>query len=113
MRSRNCWKRARASIARLPEIEPSHLQNRRILIGITHEASDGSSEREQFVGTASVSDRGEYCLITVDCNDGVKRDYPFDARALERAAPGEYRLHSTGEIVRNPDFLMTWTVTED
>ncbi len=36
---------------------------------------------------------------------------PFDPEALKVAAPGEYRLRSTGEVVVNPDFTTVWSVT--
>ncbi|MFX8668593.1 hypothetical protein ABTM51_20760, partial [Acinetobacter baumannii] len=83
-----------------------------LLVGVTHIHSDGTVEQEQFVGTCSIEDRETYCLVNIDCSDGERRSYPFDARALERANHGEYRLRSTGEIVRNPDFLMTWEVSK-
>ncbi len=35
---------------------------------------------------------------------------PPDPGAFLPAAPGEYRLHSTDEIVVNPDFTSIWTV---
>jgi hypothetical protein len=97
----------------LAEIEPSEIDGRVVLLGITRLAEDGSYEQEQFVGLASIEDQQSYALVRISCNDGEVRDYPFDVRALQRAPAGEYRLRSTGEIVKNPDFLMTWTVTKE
>ena len=37
---------------------------------------------------------------------------PPDLRPLRRAAPGEYRLPTTGEMVIDPDLLCTWSVTK-
>jgi hypothetical protein len=82
-------------------------------VGITRVADDGSYEQEQFVGIASIEDHQTYALVRLECDDGETLDYPFDARALQRAPAGEYRLRSTGQVVRNPDFLMTWTATKD
>ena len=36
---------------------------------------------------------------------------PPDLRNYEPAAPGEYRLRSTGEVVADPDFISNWTIT--
>ncbi len=36
---------------------------------------------------------------------------PPDLDSIKPAAPGEYRLRSTGEVVVNPDLLATWTIT--
>jgi hypothetical protein len=94
-------------------IEPGDLQGRRILIGITRVAADGGYAQEQHVGIAGIHDRGTYCLVTIECDDGETREYPFDSRTLQRARPGEYRMRSTGQVVANPDFLMTWVVTKD
>ena len=94
-------------------IEPSELDGARILVGVTKLADDGSYEQEQFVGTAEIEDRGTHALLRLQCDDGQAREYPFDARALQRAPAGEYRLRGTGEVVRNPDFLMIWTVTKE
>jgi len=101
-------------MAALPErIEPSEVEGRVILVGVTRLAKDGSYTQEQFAGLASIEDQQTYALVRIDCDDGQVREYPFDARTLQRAAPGEYRLRSTGKVITNPDFLMTWTVTKE
>ena len=94
-------------------IEPSEIDGTRILVGITSQAQDGTLEYEQFSGTAQIEDQGTYALVRISCSDGEMRDYPFDARSLQRAPAGDYSLKSTGEVVKNPDFLMTWTVTKE
>jgi hypothetical protein len=91
-------------------IEPSAVDGRTILVGVTRLADDGSYEQEQFVGIASIEDCETHALVRLRCDDGEVRDYPFDTRTLQRAPAGEYRLRSTGQVVRNPDFLMTWMV---
>jgi len=35
---------------------------------------------------------------------------PPETDAYDVAGPGEYRLHASGEVVIDPDFLTTWTV---
>jgi hypothetical protein len=37
---------------------------------------------------------------------------PPDLSAIRHAAPGEYRLKESGEIVKDPDFITTWTCVE-
>jgi hypothetical protein len=93
-------------------IEATQLDGKRILVGITREHMSGEVSQEQFSGVAHIKDKGDFCLVVVDCSDGQTRKYPFDTRTLAKAAPGEYRLRSTDEIVTNPDYLMTWVVTE-
>jgi hypothetical protein len=31
---------------------------------------------------------------------------------MKQAPVGEYRLKSTGEVVVNPDYVASWTITE-
>ena len=35
---------------------------------------------------------------------------PPDLSAIKKAPKGEYRLHSTGEVVKDPQLLTTWTI---
>jgi hypothetical protein len=93
-------------------IDAAELEGAKILIGITREHLSGEVSQEQFVGMAHISDQESYCLASILCDDDEVREYPFDTRVLQKAPPGEYRLRSTGEIVKNPDYLMTWVVTE-
>jgi hypothetical protein len=43
--------------------------------------------------------------------DGEVYRVPPDLRSIADAAPGEYRLRSTGEVVVDPDVTVTWTIT--
>ena len=81
-------------------------------MGITRLLGDGQYEQEQYAGKASVRDEKTYCLVELSCTDGEVRQYPFDARSIQRAAAGEYQLRSTGEVIENPDFLMTWELSK-
>lgn len=79
-----------------------------LLVGITYNDKDGNvKERKQFWGTVTVADKSK---ILIEQKNGEILSLPSDLRAIEPAPEGEYRLHSTGEVVVNPDFLSTWTV---
>jgi hypothetical protein len=43
--------------------------------------------------------------------DGEVYRLPPDLRPVTDAAPGEYRLRSTGEVIVDPDVTITWTIT--
>ena len=30
--------------------------------------------------------------------------------SIQKAPPGEYKLRSTGEVVKDPDYLTSWTI---
>ena len=77
-----------------------------MLVGITYTDSGGNvKERKQFWGTVTVADKGK---ILIEQKNGEILSLPPDLSAVKPAPEGEYRLHSTGEVVVNPDFLSIW-----
>jgi len=36
---------------------------------------------------------------------------PYDVRGYQPAPPGDYPIQSTGENIKNPDFIITWNTT--
>lgn len=52
-----------------------------------------------------IDDRG---IVFVQPN-GDEYSLPPDLESLKVAAPGSYRLRSTGEVVENPDLITSWT----
>ena len=83
---------------------------KRVLVGVSI-LNDGDEvvEQRQFAGTIVSVDPIEG--IELARGDGSSYWLPPDGRSLEEASPGEYRLRSTGEVVLNPDYLSTWTIT--
>jgi hypothetical protein len=80
-----------------------------LLVGVTHVDHAGHVlEQQQFHGTvirASISEG----VILLD-PEGREHWVPLCRDAFRPAEPGEYRLRSTGEVVKNPTWLSTWTV---
>lgn len=82
-----------------------------VLVGLTFERPSGGV-------IVQVQLHGAVTRVDAHHGIGIKRRgsgelfwLPPDLRAFEEAAPGEYRLRSTGETVIDPDFLTAWTVT--
>ncbi len=90
------------------------LVGKRVLVGITDLAPDGAVVgQRQFHGHAIRADRrGGIAVRLAGARAGEELMLPPDTRAFRPAAPGEYRLRQTGEVVRDPDFLATWSVRE-
>ena len=89
----------------------SDLIGKHLLIGITIvDEKDEAVEQIQVHGTIDriVDDM----LDIIRADTGEKFTIPFAPHTIEVASPGEYRLRSTGEVVVNPDYLSTWTVSE-
>jgi hypothetical protein len=81
-----------------------------VLVGLTYRNADGTVDhQEQLHGfTTRVDASGVVIQLW-----GSEETYtlPPDLRNYEPAAPGEYRLRSTGEVVVDPDFISNWTIT--
>lgn len=87
------------------------LLGKKLLIGMTHQDKKKNIlKREQFYGEILRANQKEGIVIL---RNDTKKEYalPPDFGSIKKAPPGEYNLHSTGEIVVNPDYLTTWTIT--
>jgi hypothetical protein len=80
------------------------------LVGITDNNPDGTlNGYRQLVGTIQEVRPGKGVLLKLQ--NGEEYWLPPDHRPIKRAPKGEYRLRSTGQIVADPDYLMTWVRT--
>lgn len=83
---------------------------KRVLVGITVLSSEGSIvDQRQILGELTAVDPLEGLELRLE--DGSSYWLPPDVRPFEEAPPGEYRLRSTGVVVRDPDYTCTWTIT--
>lgn len=83
-----------------------------LLVGVSYFAADGSFiEQEQFYGKVISASKDSGIALDLDGNRvGEQFSLPPDTRSVYRAALGEYRLRSTGEVVVDPDYTATYTV---
>jgi hypothetical protein len=85
-----------------------------LLIGLTFKSTAGVAERqEQFWGRVIAADqRAGISLVLLGSRDGESFDLPPDTRSIRVARRGDYQLRSTGEIVTDPDYTVTFLVQE-
>lgn len=82
-----------------------------LLLSLYYEDSDGNLLRHvQMHGVISRIDEAMLAVNLV--GSGEEFTVPADLSALKPAPSGDYRLRPSGEIVVNPDFPTTWTITE-
>jgi hypothetical protein len=92
------------------EEEAKAIIGKRLLVGVTHRNhNEEITGIEQFHGEVIRASREEGIILRLN-GSGEERWVPPDLSRLEPAAPGNYKLKRTGEVVANPDFLSTWTV---
>lgn len=90
------------------------LLGKHVLVGITYLEADGQTvaAQVQLHGTVvSVDQKNGIEISRRGLNEGEPFWLPPATGPFEDASPGEYNLHSTGEILVNPDIISTWTVT--
>jgi len=90
------------------------LVGKRVLVGITDLAPDGSVlGRRELYGQAVRADwRTGIALRLFGSRAGEEVVLPPDTRAFHRAGPGEHRLDQAGEAGTRPDFLTAWTIRQ-
>ncbi len=83
-----------------------------ILIGIAYvDKEDKLLERKQWWGIVESASTDIGIRVALK-NSSDPCVLPPDLNAVRRAPPGEYRLKESGEIIKDPDFLTTWTCVE-
>ncbi|MDX2287275.1 MAG: hypothetical protein NW217_00425 [Hyphomicrobiaceae bacterium] len=84
-----------------------------LLIGITYFEADGETLIEQRQRHGIISSVDADVGITVALHGeraGETIVLPPHLPAFEDAAPGEYHLHESGEIVTDPDLTTMWKI---
>ena len=86
-----------------------------VLLGLTFADADGNiRERVQRHGVIEVADPESGIAVRLVAPghpwDGELYHLPPDLEPFAEAAPGAYRLRSTGETVVDPDFTSTWEI---
>jgi hypothetical protein len=83
-----------------------------LLIGVTYlDHDDSFIEQKQIHGNILRINEEEGIVIQVS-NSDEEYKLPPDLNSLQEAPKGEFHLHSTGEVVVDPDLLTTWTITK-
>jgi hypothetical protein len=93
----------------------NELVGKTVLLGLTFADSEGNvTERVQRHGVIEIADpeRGVATRLVGPGQpwDGELYWLPPDLGNLSEAAPGAYRLRSTGETIVDPDFTASWEI---
>jgi hypothetical protein len=86
-----------------------------VLVGITNLRADGETviSQAQYHGRIVSADSGAGFIVECEGNrKGHRSGLPPHLSVFKLANPGTYTLRSTGEIVKDPDLLASWTVIE-
>ena len=83
-----------------------------VLVGIVNLNAEGKLlNQQQFFGRVSQANQINGILLQLEGNQlGKEYNLPPDTAVFHPASPGQYRLYSTGEIVFNPDFTVSFTI---
>jgi hypothetical protein len=85
------------------------LVGKSVLVGLTYADAEGNTVNQvQLFGHVTSFDE---TIATLKLDSGEDFTLPPAVEAFEDAAPGEYRLLSTGEVIVDPDLISTWTIS--
>ena len=87
-----------------------YLNGKIFLIGLTFIDRDGKLI-EQYQTHGVVTELTDDGLFKIKRKDSSIFQMPYDPDTISKAGKGEYREKGTGEIVKDPDFIMTWEIT--
>jgi|SRR5450830_1384430 len=83
-----------------------------ILIGVTYFNKEGAQlEQIQMHGIIESANTEGLTISLKGKKNGESWIMPPVLNAIQPANPGSYSLHSTSEVIENPDLLSTWSVT--
>jgi len=101
-----------ASRPQFDAVRATSMVGKSVLIGLTYQDEQGRTlEHKQLHGRiVSVNERDGFRINLDGLSNGQSYRLPPDLRPFRDAAPGEYRLRSTGEVVVDPDLVCNWTV---
>jgi hypothetical protein len=101
------------SNAQLPDFNEelaNAMIGKRMLVGLTHMNHENETTGvTQFHGEV-VRASSRAGIVLRMSNSDVEFALPPDLSQIEPAPPGDYRLRSSGEVVKNPDFLCTYVI---
>ena len=99
----------------MDQSEADWLLGKIALVGIARLASDGATIKSQRQYHSKIVRADRSAGIVIECEgvwSGKTMTLPPKTNAFHPANSGEYRLRSTGEIIKDPDALATWSITE-
>lgn len=89
------------------------LPGKMVLVGLAYFGVDAEEpfEQQQLFGRVISADPRTGILLSLEGQrTGEQFKLPPDTRSFQEVGPGEYRLRSTGEVVINPDFTVTFSI---
>ena len=97
------------------DVDWEELVGKTLLLGLTFADADGNLiERVQRHGVIEIADEengvATRFVAPGQLWDGELYWVPPDRRSFSEAAPGAYRLRSTGETIVDPDFIASWEI---
>lgn len=88
----------------------NYLKGKLFLVGLTFVDENGIL-KEQYQTHGIVQELTNDGLIKLIREDKTIFQMPYDNETINEAEKGEYREKSTGQIINNPDYIMTWEIS--
>lgn len=86
------------------------LKEKVFLIGLTFVNKKGELV-EQFQTHGKIIELTDDGIFKIKRQDNSVFQMPYDRETIKVAEKGEYRERSTGIVIKNPDYIMSWEIT--
>lgn len=89
------------------------LPGKMVLVGLAYfeVGAEEPFEQQQLFGRVVHADECNGILLSLEGQRaGEQFNLPPDTRSFREAQPGDYRLRTTGEVVVDPDFTVTFSI---
>lgn len=87
-----------------------YLKGKLFLVGLTFVEENGIL-KEQYQTHGTVQELTNDGLIKLIREDKSIFQMPYDNETIDKAEKGEYRERSTGLIIKDPDYIMSWEIS--
>ncbi len=87
-----------------------YLKEKVFLIGLSFVDKNGNLV-DQYQTHGTIIELTDDGLFKIKREDNSIFQMPYDKNTIKKADKGEYREKSTGQIIINPDYIMTWEIT--
>lgn len=92
------------------EVSYKNILGKIMLVGLSYfNKNNELLEQQQIFGTVIKADKQG---VKIKKSNGDIFSLPPDLSSTTVAKPGEYTLHSTGEVVVDPDYLSVWKICQ-
>lgn len=85
------------------------IEGKIVLIGLSFINKEGELI-EQYQTHGFIEELTELGILRIIQSDNTVFQIPYDHESFNKAEPGDYTARTTGIIIKDPDFIISWEI---